>query len=1032
MAWTKEQQQAINEFGTNIIVSAGAGSGKTAVLSERVLEHVKNNISIDEMLILTFTNAAAQEMKERIRKKLIKNNFKEQAEKIDLAYITTFDSYALSILKKYSYTLNMSKNISIIDNSVITLKKEEILQEIFDNYYEIKDKTFLKLIDDFCLKDDKEIFDAILSLDNSLNNIYQKDKYLNEYIDNYYNEDNINNIVNEYLKYLHDKLNIISRLLDSIQHYVETDFYYKYCSSLNDLLHSKEYKDIKYYCNNIDSIRLSNATEEASLIKNEISKIIKDIKELTNYNNLDEIKETIYSTKDYVSIIIDILIKFNKKINSYKMSILSFEFCDIAKMAIKIISDNETIRNEIKSSYKEILIDEYQDTNDLQDIFISLIENNNQYMVGDIKQSIYRFRNANPLLFKTKYEAYSKNDNGLKIDLNKNFRSRKEVLSNINLIFNLIMDNSIGGANYLDDHQMIFGQENYLQINNENYDMEILNYNLDNQNKKYTKTEIEIFTIAKDIKCKIDSKYKIMDKDSNEERSVNYSDFAILLDRSKHFNLYKKIFEFLNIPVTIMKDSAITDNIDIDIIKNIYNLIICVKNKEYGRKFKYSYMSLARSFLFEIDDNDILKIFNNKEYFKSDIYNIINNILIDIDSLSNKEIYERIIKEFDIYNKIIKVGNINTHLITLDYIQELIETLDGYGYTYIDFYNYLDNIINKNIDINLSLNKDSSNSVKIMTIHTSKGLEYPICYFASMDEKFNLGDLKEKFLYSNHYGLITPYVKNDSIKNTIVKVLMKNKYFEDEISEKIRLFYVALTRVREKMIFVASIEDNILAYKENEVINNYTRLSYRSLKDILDSIYPYIKKYIINVDINDIGLTKLYNYQKITNLNIEKGTKIIVNELEEDTNIINKKRLSKEIYKLNTKEEKENMKMGIKFHQILEYLDFNNPDISNLNNYEKEVVNKFLDTKIFVNAKNIYKEFEFFYNDKDELIHGIIDLLLVFDNKNIIIDYKLKNTEDEAYIKQLDGYKKYVNTINNNKTEIYVYSIMEGELIKIK
>ena len=140
MAWTKEQELAIREYGKNIIVSAGAGSGKTAVLSERVLTHIKRGIHIDELLVLTFTNAAALEMKERIRKKLLANNFKEEADKIDISYITTFDALSLSILKKYSYILNLSSNISIIDNSIILLKKKEILTSIFDKLYENKNE----------------------------------------------------------------------------------------------------------------------------------------------------------------------------------------------------------------------------------------------------------------------------------------------------------------------------------------------------------------------------------------------------------------------------------------------------------------------------------------------------------------------------------------------------------------------------------------------------------------------------------------------------------------------------------------------------------------------------------------------------------------------------------------------------------------------------------------------------------------------------------------------------------------------------
>ena len=197
MKWTEEQAQAINQEGSNIIVSAGAGSGKTAVLSERVLRKVKEGVDIRNILMLTFTNEAAGEMKERIRKKIIKADLKEQIEYIDAAYITTFDAYALSIVKKYHYLLNISKNISIIDSSIIDLEKERILENIFLDLYEKKDVNFLKLIGDFTTRDDKSIKDAILNINKSLDLKYDKHDFLNNYIDNFYNDENINNLFNE-------------------------------------------------------------------------------------------------------------------------------------------------------------------------------------------------------------------------------------------------------------------------------------------------------------------------------------------------------------------------------------------------------------------------------------------------------------------------------------------------------------------------------------------------------------------------------------------------------------------------------------------------------------------------------------------------------------------------------------------------------------------------------------------------------------------------------------------------------------------
>ena len=1031
MAWTKEQELAIREYGKNIIVSAGAGSGKTAVLSERVLTHIKRGIHIDELLVLTFTNAASLEMKERIRKKLLANNFKEEADKIDISYITTFDALSLSILKKYSYILNLSSNISIIDNSIILLKKKEILTSIFDKLYENKNEKFLKLINDFCLKDDKEIFESILSLDKSLDNLFDKESYLSSYINNYYNDNNINKFIDEYNQLLLGKISQIKELLDFIKSYMDDKNYAKYANYLSNVINSKTYLDIKFNVNNLETIRLMNLEEEAKEIKDNIKKILDELKELTKYNDINEIKESIYLTKDYVDIICYILLEFNKKVNNYKLSVLSFEFSDIAKMAIKIVKENDFIKEELKNKYKEILIDEYHDTNDLQDMFISLIKNNNEYLVGDIKQSIYRFRNANPNLFKLKYNLFNDNINDLKIDLNKNFRSRSNVLDNINLIFNIIMDEDIGGANYLASHQMIFGQENYLNVNDENYNMEFLNYQIDDKEKRYSKEEIEIFTIAKDIKEKVNNKFQIMDKDTFTKRDITYNDFAILIDRSKSFNLFKKIFEYLNIPITIMKDSTITNSIDLDIIKNIYNLLISIKNSNYDTNFKYSFVSIARSFLFELSDNEILKILTQKSYYKTEIYNICKNIVNNIDSLNNKEIYELIIDKFDIVNKLNKVGDIKNHIITLDYIKDIIVKLDDLGYTYIDLYNYLENIIDNKLDINLSLNKSNSNSVKIMTIHTSKGLEFPITYFPLLYEKFNIRDLNNKFCYIDKYGIISLYNKSNILSNTILKVLLKNKYLKDEVSEKLRLFYVGLTRAREKMIFVGSFMEDIMAYKNNGIINNNTRINYRSFNDIINSVYKYIKSYIYNVDIEKINLTKAYNFKHDLNMNLSKGNKILVNEVNVNSNTLEKSKLSKTTNKIITKDEKRNIKLGLDMHYILETTDFTNPNYSNLSNLEKELLEKFINTKIYENAINTYKEVEFMYEEEGILVHGIIDLLLEFEDINFIVDYKLRNVNDESYIKQLEGYKKYIQKTNNKPTLIYLYSIFDGVLTKL-
>ena len=1030
--WTSEQQDAIYKKGTNIIVSAGAGSGKTAVLSERVLEHVKNGISIDDLLVLTFTNAAAAEMKDRIRSKIRKvPELKEELDKVDLAYITTFDSFALSLVKKYSYLMNISKNINIIDASIMTLKKEEELNSIFEKLYQERNPLFLKLIRDFTVKDDKEIFNAILSLYAKLDNRYDKEEILNNYLTNYYNDTNIDKLVNDYVNLIKKRLEVLNNTVDNLYHYTDDTYKNKMEEVIRPLIGAVDYLDIKRLCV-IKLPVLRGADEVTKKIKEEVKSLVLEIGDLTKYNSLEEIKESLYLTKDYVAIIIEIIQRLSKNLDEFKRKNNAYDFIDIAKMAINILKDNETVREEMKAKYKEILIDEYQDTNDIQDIFISLIENNNVYMVGDIKQSIYRFRNANPLLFKSKYEAYQNNDGGLKIDLNKNFRSRSEVLNNINMMFNLFMDNFIGGADYIQSHQMVFGLTPYNDVNKENYNMDVLNYTYD-KDSKFTKEEIEIFTVARDIKEKIANGYEMMDKETMQKRPVNYGDFVILMDRSSSFNLYKKIFEFLNIPITIYRDKTISDSVDISIIKNIYNLLVLIKRRDFGTMFSYSFMAVARSYLFNMSDKDILKVISNRSYAETEIYAILYELAKELDNMPNNEVFRLIIEKFKFQEAFITTGDVKEHLVTIDSISKIADNATNFGYSPYEFLDYLNMVYEEGLDIKLSLNKEASNSVKIMTIHASKGLEYPVCYFTGLFKKFNIDDLKNKFYYDNTLGFITPYVKN-GIHSTVVKLMLKNKYILEEISERLRLFYVALTRAREKMIIVGEFDKNELAYKVEGVVDRETRSSYRKFTDMLNSIYDYLKPYTKDIDIDSLGLTKDYNLsvkKDLETLKSEKGEIIAVDEYISDSKKIENSHFSKVTSTLRSKEEQKNIDFGLRMHYLFEITDFSNPDYKDFNAFEVNCIEKFINTGILNDSKEIYKEYEFIYNNGDRENHGIIDLLIIKRDKAIIVDYKLKHTTDVAYLEQLKGYKNYILEMTNLPVCCYLYSIMDSNLVDL-
>ena len=1035
--WTKEQEEAIVKSGSNIIVSAGAGSGKTAVLSERVINKIQNGIHVNELLILTFTRAAADEMKDRIRKKIDKlPEFKDELTLLSSAYITTFDSFALSVVKKYHYLLNISSNIAITDESIVKLEQKKILDNIFEELYKEKNENFINLIKKYCIKNDKSLKVNILSLCNKISDYIDRDDFIDDVINNFYEEKNINNLLTKYKEFINDKKKEIMLELDNMNMY----FDYDYCMALQNSclgLLNADIDELHLY----ESVKLPSAPrgseEEAKAAKANLKKLLDDLKSYGDYGTLEDIKNDILSTKETVFTILDIVKRYLSEVEQYKQDNNIYTFSDISRLSIKILKENKSVRNELRDSFKEIMIDEYQDTNDVQDIFISMIANDNVYMVGDIKQSIYRFRGSNPNIFKEKYSNYSCNNGGYKIDLIKNFRSRFEVLDNINKVFDLIMDSNLGSAEYKETHEMVYGNTAYdtEKMNDFDYDFEVLEYMNNKKETGFDNSEVEIFTIAKDIKNKMKNKIKVFDKETSKLREATYNDFVIILDRSKYFDTYKKIFEYLDIPLTILKDGKLNASTDIYLIKNIVDLIIHINENNFNEEFKYDFTSIGRSFLYEYTDEYIFDTINNKSYKDTTIYKNFSSIK-NINIKTSSELFNDILDITDFYNKLYKIGDYENTNVRIETISKLSSSLSTLGLSIIDFRDYLNEIIETKQEIKYTTFSSNSDSVKILTIHKSKGLEYPVCYFADLDHEFNTSELKDKFICDKSYGLIVPS-NIEEVTSSVVKELYKKDFIKEEISEKIRLFYVALTRAREKMIIVLpEKETKKLEKNDNGVIEEIRRLKFMKLSDFMYGVKDYLGNYFKSIDVTKLGLTKDYQYSK--SINIKENNTITddinVEEINIQNDIIEDKHFSKESNKVSTKEEIKIMNYGTKIHEYLELIDYKNPNLSLIeDNFIKTKIEKFLNNSLLKNIKdsNIYHEYEFFYEKDNTNYHGIIDLMLEYDSHIDIIDFKLKNVVDDNYKNQLNGYKNYIESITNKKVNTYLYSILNEDIKEI-
>ncbi len=1027
--WTKDQEIAINKDGENIIVSAGAGSGKTAVLSERVLTFVKDKgYSLDNFLLLTFTKLAAGEMKDRIRKKLAKYpETKSEASKVDTSDITTFDGYASSLVKKYHFLLNVSPNVINIDQSVMSVKKRNIIDEIFKEKYIAQDVNFLNLIDKYCLKKDQDIKDLVLRIHDYASLQLNTKEFLDNFVDQRYNEQYIKNTI---IKKIYESLVPLQEdLVDSIESIPQEPvsksnpktWYEVVFTSAQDFIAAKDYDTLVEGFSKITYPRKNaNSDIDFSSIdysKNCREKLKKALEKLPATSS--EIISIINENKLEAETLISLVKELDKRQYAYKVEKQAFEFNDIAKMALNLVQTNEDVRNALKNKYKMILIDEYQDTSEIQEKLISLISNNNVYMVGDIKQSIYAFRNARSDIFKDKYSKYKAHDGGSAIDMNKNFRSRKEVLDDINNIFSNIMTLDYGDANYKNEHIIQFGNQKYEEEGNKdasaNYNSTFITYDSTLKARQYRDLEIRI--IAEDIINKINNKFQVFRPgDEDKPHDATFSDFCILIDKGATFDSFKKIFNEYQIPLYVEENENIKDNIIVSLLRSLLIIINAILEDKYdGDDFKVAFISLARSFLFEYSDEQIYEITTKDAYKKDSIISSLKKIIDKNNQLPTHLLIEKIIDELDIYVKLIKIGNVEKNELYLDKFLSYFKDMSLLDYSLSDFITYLDNLDEYNLKIELPSTSTSINSVKIMNIHKSKGLEFPIIYFPMLKTDFLKMATTQAFdICSN--GIILPYKNKES-----AKVIHPLKYLSDKtkkkeaLSERIRLFYVAVTRAKEKMIFIVQ-EQN-----DNESLESFNVKDSNSFREFIYPLIPsyqhysYTKpEYPVTLDVKEEKMEKKkFNYTPISFPQEQTALKHASKQLVINTNT-------------------ELLELGTKLHEVMEILDFKNPDYSFIqDSFVKDCAKAFLNNELTKDIKkaNIYKEYEFIDND----VHGIIDLLLIYDDHIDIIDYKTKHIDDENYDAQLEVYVSFIaSKIKNKPIHAYLYSLVDKTNKEVK
>jgi len=1081
--------------------------GKTAVLVERIINKIINEkINIDELLVVTFTRAAASEMKERIIKRLYdeieKNSeLQKQINSIGKASITTIDAFSLKIVKDNFFKANLDPNFKIGDNAEIELIKLETIEEMFEEYYEKEDANFDYLVNSYArLKDDESLKSLLLRIYKNINSNPYPFEWLRANIEKF-NISKYKTIeempqIEYLLKYIKTEIKSgieeLSLLKDELSRdSMYENYYYTLEDDVSNLMglfnKSNSYEDLYNAINNFNLTRLKSVKDADEGIKNLIKEkrenikksIITEIKEKVFIFSKEEVIEDMNYIYNNLNIIYKYLFEFSERFYNNKIAKNTLDFSDIEHLALKILNENEDVRNYYKNQYKEIMIDEYQDSNLLQEFILNSISNRNIFMVGDVKQSIYRFRSAKPELFLNKYENYigvEDNDKNNKKDevilLFENFRSNKNIINQVNFVFENIMSKELGEIDYNEKEFLKYGAT-YYENDGEKAELYLIDTKADQDTNEElivdSNIELEARFIAKKIKS-IVGVLDVYDKKLEKYRKATYKDIVILSRKMFSIvNIYVDELSNFGIPVYADVSGGYFENTEVQIILSLLKII----DNPYQ---DIPLFAVLKSQIggFSIDELTKIRLLDRKICF----YDALLKYLSVEDELSKKisnfldKLYKyreeskylglstllwKIYNETGYYYYISLFPDGYKRQMNLKLLIERANKFENSNFKGLfNFLNYIDNISSSSVDIGDSkVISENEDVVRIMSIHKSKGLEFPIVFLANTSSKFNISDFNENIILDSDLGFGEDVIDFETkIKySTFSKFVVKQKAIKATKSEEMRILYVALTRAREKLIVTGLCKnandyyikngEPISRFKINKVNNflDWISMSVISKTNLWKTIIvPYEEAALLDsekdVDNKKDFLKSLIQKNDKSDIIDSQMNYIYINELA--TKIPVKISIS-EIKRMQSKEEEfkniniiktpsflsddisDGAMFGTNMHNALQKLNFKDDDfkfissqITSDDKLQKLIYNKLTDfskSNLYLEiskAKKIYKEQAFnlnilakeVYNDIDcedtIMVQGIIDLYFITENNDIIlVDYKTDSVKSK-------------------------------------
>ena len=868
MKWTNEQQNAIDLPVSDLIVSAAAGSGKTAVMAERIIKRLTadDGVDIDKILIVTYTSAAASEIKERIMKKIIEklsdgdenDRLSNQLIKLPYAHISTIHSFCLDIIKKYFYVLGIDPAVKIADEAEVEMIKVNTCQELFSKYYENDDEEFKYLLTDYTEKSDLALREAVISLYDFSRTMPNPFKWLDSLVDAYTSDSAPGQIfltqcaravAEVALLEYESAINLCADNSDCI---ILKNFLQKEHDEFKKIMSNENYDEIFAGLTNFEFANWREAKGNASIRnlckeKRDSAKklITKDIMEKYFLYSSDEIKADNKKVLPHIIKLSELTKEFSRSFEEKKKENNIIDFSDFEHMALRILSNPDgtpsDIAKTVSEGFEEIYVDEYQDCNNIQNTIFKYISGElrgkpNVFCVGDMKQSIYRFRDSNPLLFKNKCDEYKLYDGSYpelynKILLNSNFRSRKGILKFVNSLFSQIMSTECGELDYTAIEYLNYGS-GFCDVNPDTdfIDIDII----DNNNgfdssaephdyKKLSSLEAEAVHVAKKIKNYVDGGYLLYDQKNKITRPANYGDIVVLLRSTKvPAPVFEKVFSDMGIPVYSDRGSGYFESEE---IKLILSFLKIVDNPDDD----ISLVSVMRSPLFGFNENMLLKI--RMSFRDVSFYNCIKNYAASKDD-------DIAIKIRGFLQTLEKYYLKSRYMDTAEFMCYMIADMNFYTYLSIfpdskvkktnvrfllkkakefeknnfrgiySFVKYIDSFKEKGDIDGAKVLSENDNVVRIMSIHKSKGLEFPIVFVSALGRRFNKKDLTQKFVMHTSYGIGVDCVYRESSSSfkSLNKLAIKMKLAYEAASEELRVLYVALTRATEKLVLTACLD----------------------------------------------------------------------------------------------------------------------------------------------------------------------------------------------------------------------------------